>query len=125
LRTLRRLFKPLDFAFIALSAAAAVFSVAAAMKGGKESVLVVTSPSGEYRYTLDKNITVDIPGVLGDSVIAVENGKARFAESPCENKLCVIHSPLARAGHWSACLPNQIMLRVEGSGDDEIDIYTN
>jgi hypothetical protein len=121
-----RLFKPLDFAFVALSVGAAVFSLALAAAGGREPSLVVTSPSGEYRYTLDKNITVSIPGVLGDSVVAVENGKARFAESPCENKLCVIHSPLSRAGHWSACLPNQIMLRVEGADDDgEIDIYTH
>jgi hypothetical protein len=120
-----RLFKPLDFAFIALSACAAIVSLTAAVSGGRESVLVVTSPAGEYRYTLDKNISVPIPGVLGDSIIAVENGRARFEQSPCENKLCVLHSPLARAGQWSACLPNQIMLRVEGAADDGIDIYTN
>jgi hypothetical protein len=121
-----RLFKPLDIPVIVLSALAAVCSVAfAASARGKTAVLVVSSPSGEYRYMLDKNVTAPIPGVLGDSIIAVENGRAWFVDSPCENKLCVLHSPLGAAGHWSACLPNQIMLRIEGVSDDGIDILTN
>ena len=120
-----RIFKPLDWAFIALSVAAAVISVAAAAGDEKASVLVVTAPSGEYRYALDKNVSAAIGGALGDSVIAIENGRARFIDSPCDNKLCVLHAPLSDSGHWSACLPNQIMLRIEGNSDQDIDIFTN
>jgi hypothetical protein len=121
-----RLCKPLDIPVIALSALVAIGSVVfAASARGKTAVLVVSSPAGEYRYMLDKNVTAPIPGVLGDSIIVIENGRARFVDSPCENKICVLHSPLGAAGHWSACLPNQIMLRVEGVSDDGIDILTN
>jgi hypothetical protein len=120
-----RVFKPLDWVFIALSVAAAAISVAVAAGGEKASVLVVTAPSGEYRYALDKNVSAAIGGALGDSVIAIENGRARFVDSPCENNLCVLHAPLSDSGHWSACLPNQIMLRVEGISEQGVDVFTN
>jgi hypothetical protein len=120
-----RIFKPLDWVLIALSVAAAVISVAVAAGGKNASVLVVTATSGEYRYALGKNISAAIGGALGDSMIAIENGRARFVDSPCENKLCVLHAPLSDSGHWSACLPNQIMLRIEGTSEQGIDIFTN
>jgi hypothetical protein len=121
-----RIIKPLDIPVIALSVLVAVLSVAfAASARGKTAVLVVSSPAGEWRYTLDKNVTESIPGALGDSVISIENGRARFVDSPCENKQCVLHPPLSEAGHWSACLPNQIMLRVEGNSDAGIDVLAN
>ena len=119
------IFKPLDWAFIGLAVAAAAISVAAAAGGEQASVLVITAPSGEYRYALDKNVSAAIGGALGDSVIAIENGRARFIDSPCDNKLCVLHAPLSDSGHWSACLPNQIMLRIEGNSDQAIDVFTN
>jgi hypothetical protein len=103
-----------------------VLSAAAAFSARSEAVfLVVSSPAGEWRYPLDKNVTESIPGVLGNSIIALENGRARFMDSPCTNKVCVLHAPLSNAGHWSACLPNKIMLRIEGISQDGIDALTN
>jgi len=121
-----RFVKPLDILVIALSLVAAVLSVAFAHSAqGKAAFLVVSAPTGEWRYPLDKNMTESIPGVLGNSVIIVENGRARFVDSPCTNKVCVLHAPLGNAGHWSACLPNKIMLRIEGISKDGIDVLTN
>ena len=39
----------------------------------------------------------------------------RFLDSPCENKLCVIHATLSANGDWNACLPNRIMVHIEGN----------
>ncbi|MDR1784866.1 MAG: NusG domain II-containing protein [Spirochaetaceae bacterium] len=121
-----RFFKPLDIPLAALSLGVALLSlVYATTNRGKNPVLVVTAPSGEWRFSLGKNAREHIPGLLGDSVIEIRAGEARFAESPCRNKVCVLHAPLKAGGAWSACLPNRVMLRIESGGASEIDAVTD
>jgi len=59
---------------------------------------------------------------VGDSVIVIENGKARFESSDCDDKLCVQMGEIYRGGEWSACLPNKIFLYTGGNQSDvEVD----
>lgn len=60
----------------------------------------------------DRQLTVT--GVLGDSHIEIKHAEARFVDSPCSNKLCVLHGWLQHAGETTACLPNQVSLRILG-----------
>jgi hypothetical protein len=122
----RAALKPLDFLFILLSVAVSAGSVVFALQdtGGKP-VLAVESPEGEWLYTLDKDADIAIPGLLGDSRLEIRDGRARFLDSPCANKVCVQHTPLSRAGDWSACLPNQVMIRIEGGADSGLDVTVN
>lgn len=55
-----------------------------------------------------------VAGVLGDSHIEIKHAEARFVDSPCSNKLCVLHGWLQHAGETTACLPNQVSLRILG-----------
>lgn len=55
-----------------------------------------------------------VAGVLGDSHIVIKHAEARFVDSPCSNKLCVLHGWLQHAGETTACLPNQVSLRIIG-----------
>ena len=55
-----------------------------------------------------------VTGVLGDSHIEIKHAEARFVDSPCSNKLCVLHGWLRHAGESTACLPNQVSLRILG-----------
>jgi hypothetical protein len=96
---------------VALTIASGVF--AAGGRGG-EPTLIVESPQGKWVYRMGTAREVGIPGSLGVSRIRIAEGGAVFVESPCTNKLCVAHGPLRRAGEWNACLPNRVMVRVEG-----------
>jgi hypothetical protein len=59
--------------------------------------------------------TVEVEGLLGVSIISVEDGKVRFVESPCPHKLCVRRGPIFRVGDLAACLPNGVLARIEGA----------
>lgn len=66
--------------------------------------------------TYDLNLTrhVHVRGALGDAVIHIANGKARFAKSPCHNQYCVHQGWLNHSGQVAICLPNQISLELVG-----------
>lgn len=66
------------------------------------------------RLSLAENQQQTIQGVLGDSIIEVREGKARFVQSPCRNQVCVHHGWASHRGDLLACLPNRIALVLAG-----------
>jgi hypothetical protein len=112
--------KGADLLFLALAIGASGASLVFAAQGtAGRATLVAESPAGSYLYSLDEDAVVNIPGTLGDSALEIRGGAARFVDSPCENKLCVAHRPLSRSGDWSACLPNRVIIRVEGLPEEK------
>jgi hypothetical protein len=109
-----------DFFFIALSLAVSLASISFASRGrvGKPT-LVVESPQGKWVYQMNSSQDIVISGVIGESTLELRDGKVRFLDSPCENKLCVIHAPLSNNGDWNACLPNRVMVHIEGNSNGD------
>jgi len=113
--------RPLDAIIIAAGAALVAASAAwAYAPGSGKPVAVIDGPGGRWVYPLDQGRVLSVSGPLGDTVIEIEGGKARIASSPCPDETCVAAGSLSRPGQWSACLPNRVMLRIEGGAEDEL-----
>ena len=122
-----KVFRPLDFVILAVFIAVAAGSVVAVASMPKQDVplLTVHAPDGEYVYPLNKNREIRMEGVLGESVLIIEDGKAFFRESPCPNKICVQTRPVEHDNDWAACLPNQVIIHVETTNKkDGLDAAT-
>jgi hypothetical protein len=118
----KRGLKALDIAIIALAAASLALVSVSVYAGAAPASIVVTSGAGEWIYPLSEDRTIQVEGLIGVTVVSIENGKARIMESPCENKTCIASPPVMRTGDWSACLPNGVFVRVGGSGaGDAVD----
>jgi len=52
------------------------------------------------------------------NVILFENGKIRFEESTCPDKVCVKTGWLTDEGDMAVCLPNQVIVKIEGINTD-------
>ncbi|MGZ8982409.1 MAG: NusG domain II-containing protein [Methylotenera sp.] len=65
-------------------------------------------------YSLNQQREIHVHGKLGDAVISIAQGKARFAKSPCHTQYCVHQGWLTHAGQAAICLPNQISLELLG-----------
>ena len=65
-------------------------------------------------YSLNQQREVHVHGKLGEAVISIAQGKARFAKSPCQTQYCVHQGWLKHAGQAAICLPNQISLELLG-----------
>lgn len=89
--------------------------------GGGKKTLAVEAAGKEYSYSMDQDGVYQVQGRLGLSVLEVKDGTARFLESPCPTKSCVQHSAISSVGEWSACLPNEVLIRIEGKDSSDVD----
>jgi hypothetical protein len=55
-----------------------------------------------------------VRGRIGNSILRVEGGRVRFTDSPCPGRICVHSGWLARSGEVAACLPNGVVVEVQG-----------
>jgi len=78
--------------------------------------LVIDSPGQSLRLPLDGDQVLFPQGPLGVSRVEVQGGRARFAASPCPEQRCVLQGWIHRQGETAACLPNRVVLRLEGAG---------
>lgn len=85
----------------------------------------IKSSQGEWYYPLDQDQNLEMEGPLGTTHIHIEDGQASIIDSPCQNKTCLRRNHLDSSGDWTACLPNQIFLTIEGeSQEGDLDDQT-
>lgn len=95
-------------------------------KNERAAELFVQTPSEKFVYSLSKDGIYKFKGLLGESSIQVESGKAKFIDSPCENKNCIQSGEISAHGQWAACLPNGIFINIEGkSKESDFDAVSN
>jgi hypothetical protein len=58
-----------------------------------------------------------VPGPLGETVVEVRGGRIRIAQSPCPHQICVRSGWIGQAGQMIVCVPNGVLVRVEGKGE--------
>lgn len=83
-------------------------------QGPAAAVRISASGQPDITVPLSGNRRFTIHGPLGDSIIEVRDGRARFLSSPCRGKQCVHSGWLAHAGELAACLPNGVMVSILG-----------
>ncbi|MDD3764771.1 MAG: NusG domain II-containing protein [Nevskiales bacterium] len=82
-------------------------------------VSVGGKPVGHYSMMVDR--TLQIQGRMGVSTLKVENGRVRFLDSPCRNKICVHSGWLGHSGDAAACLPNRVSISLSGDAGSGLD----
>ena len=84
---------------------------------GTGAQAVVTVEGREVgRYPLKKNGTFPLNG--GTNILVVENGEAWVSEANCPDKVCMGMGKISRNGEFIACLPNRLLVVVEGAAED-------
>ena len=83
---------------------------------GKAVIRVDGELYGEY--DLSKDQTIDIQGT---NTLEIHDGKARMSSADCPDKLCVHQKAVSRDGESIICLPNKVVVSIEGGEDREMD----
>ncbi len=110
----KNILKPLDYLIVCIALFLVAFSIWQTLFNQVAgSNLIVYSLEGEWIYPLNSDTEFGVEGPLGVSHIKIQNGEALFESSPCDNQLCVLSHPISSNAHFSACLPNQVFIRVE------------
>lgn len=88
-----------------------------AQNGGSVSVMVDGELFGTYSLGVDQ--TVDING---SNRLVISGGTARMEWADCPDQVCVHHREISLDGESIICLPNRVVLAVEGRETDrEVD----
>ncbi|MBQ3373166.1 MAG: NusG domain II-containing protein [Oscillospiraceae bacterium] len=94
------------------------------LKGGQRkeegAVAVVTVDGTEIgRYPLSRDGTFLLNG--GSNTLVIEDGEAWVSEANCPDKLCTGFGKISRNGQIIVCLPNKLIVSVEGGEEAEVD----
>jgi len=66
------------------------------------------------RFPLRGKENISAQGPLGTTHIRIAEGKVWVVDSPCPHKLCMKMGKKERAGEVIVCVPNRVIVRVEG-----------
>ncbi len=111
----RHLLCPGDWLTLGLGAVLCAGLFPLAWQGGAAEKAVVRSGGQVFaEVDLKQRRTLEVPGPLGRTVIAVEPGRARVAADPGSRQYCVRQGWLARPGEIAICAPNHVSLQIAG-----------
>jgi len=91
---------------------------------GKEAQEAVVTVDGEVygTYSLAKDQTIEIQD---GNRLRIQNGQAKMEWADCPDQLCVHQKAISRTGESIICLPNQVVVSVQGSKEGKLDGIVN
>ena len=100
------------FAAVVLAAAGLLFFLRSSRPGSAklEAELTYGDANTVLPISLAKDAAYDVDTGYLTVHIQVQDGAARFVDSPCPDHLCENFGWLSRAGDWAACLPAKASL---------------
>ena len=83
----------------------------------------VVTVSGEKfgEFSLDENRIIPVNTKYGSNVLAIEDGKIFMSESFCPNHDCENFGKIGSQGQMIICIPNRLVVTIEGSSEPEVD----
>lgn len=118
--------KIIDILIILIAVGLTVLTAYSAyIKPSGKSQILIQGQNSEWIYNLESEETVKVNGPIGHTIVRISDGVAWVESSPCSNQNCVAMGIVRRNGQWTACLPNEVLVIVQGSGEDnEVDAVT-
>ncbi|MBD3285019.1 NusG domain II-containing protein [candidate division WOR-3 bacterium] len=113
---MKRFCKPGDIIlilFFLLAGAGTWFLTCRLNSKDKPSGIRITTPEQEYALSM-KDTLVSVSGPAGETKIKIEDGSVWVAQASCPRKLCVRQGKISRTGRSIVCLPNRIVITIEG-----------
>lgn len=93
-----------------------------------EQLIAVITQDGELIKKINLSELKDSETVAIDEplhqVILAKKGKICFYESDCPNQTCVNAGWLTKAGDRAVCLPNKVIITIEGESQEEVDTFS-
>jgi hypothetical protein len=79
----------------------------------------ISTTDQKFELALKDTLLV-IPGPLGETTLRIQDKKVWVEKAPCPNKLCMRQGKISKPGESIICLPNRIVITIEGNPLDAI-----
>ncbi len=109
-----KLFVNLIFAVVVLAAAGILFALRSAKATGSalEAELIYGDANTVQKFSLDTNETYEVDTGYLTVHIEVQDGAARFVDSPCPDHICESYGWLSAEDQTATCLPARAVLTI-------------
>ena len=94
-----------------------------AKQAGGTDVKITVNGETYGIYSLMEDQTIEISKDGHTNVIIIEDGTVRMESSTCKNQICVDHGKISLIGDSIVCLPNRVVVEIEGKGGD-VDVIS-
>jgi hypothetical protein len=109
------LFRPGDYLLALLGLAVCALSFPLSWQAGTAEKAVIRQGGALFaELDLARNRRIEVPGPLGNTLIAIEQRRVRVVSDPGPRQYCVRQGWLARAGEIAICAPNEVSVQVLG-----------
>ena len=106
---------------VALVAAAVAFLCINLFASGGQTAVVEQNGAVIAELPLSEDAVFEVKN--GDkitNVVEVKNGEVSVTQADCPDKICVNHRAVSKSGESIICLPNKVIVTVQG-GEREVD----
>ncbi len=87
-----------------------------------ERVVVLVDGKETASYALSQDVETEIRTGEQRNTLVIRDGKASVTEATCPDKICVHHRPISKVGETIVCLPHQVVVKVESSAKNDVDM---
>lgn len=99
-------------------------------KSAGSTVLIEADGKLYAKYSLLEDQTVEVErkdakGRSYSNTVVIKDGKVTVTESTCVNQVCVKHGAIDQAGESIICLPNKLIVKIEGKGGGGYDTISS
>ena len=112
----------------ALAACGIALLVIFLVRSDEGSYVQVTVNGEVYgQYSLSEDQTIEIDTEYGRNVLEIKDGEATMIEADCPDGYCMDQGSISGSTQTIVCLPNKVVVEVEGSEEesDDIDAIAN
>lgn len=104
----------------AIAVTALCFYLRKDAEGGEAVVTIDGEEYGRYSLSEDQEIPILIDGEQ-TNLLMIEDGKADMVEADCPDQICVNHRAVSKEHETIVCLPNKVVVEIEGGEEADLD----
>lgn len=110
---------------IVLVAAGLAATAYLAMSGHEGGRVRIESDGKEFAtYSLYEDREVVVKSKNGTNTVVIESARVYVKDASCKNQICANHPSINHSGETIVCLPNRLLVTIEGRGGDEPDVIS-
>ncbi|MDZ7318760.1 MAG: NusG domain II-containing protein [candidate division KSB1 bacterium] len=98
-------------------------SIAASKKAG-QTVRIEVAGSLKHQFSLSQHQEIAVTGPRGKTIIQIDSGSVQVTYSDCPDQICVKTGRIRHAGEMIVCVPNQVVVKIEGERKQPLDVIT-
>ncbi len=101
---------------------AASFAAVNRLRSTGQTVVVEADNREIYRGPLREPRRLVVHGPVGATVVEISQGAAWVSSSDCHLHICVRTGKITQAGWVIVCVPNRVVVRIEGHRHNRFDV---